>query len=258
MKRVLTGLLLAIGTWALVFLVPGWAFSLAVAGLSALALHEFFDIATKGGMRPFAVAGHVAALLWILLPNLDRAYFATLVAIVLLGAGVFAQLPFPSVLPAAAVTVAGVLYIAGPIFWGILLHGISPHWLFFVLLLIAVGDIAALSVGRKFGRRKLAPRASPQKTWEGTVASVVVSTAVGTYYASTFLALDAGPVEFAILSVAVNVLSQVGDLVESALKRAAGVKDSGTVLPGHGGILDRLDGILFGIPVAYGYVQLFA
>lgn len=257
MKRVLTGLLLAIGTSALIFLAPAWAFILAIVALSALALNEFFGIATKGGLSPLVAAGHVAAALWILLPNLDRGYFATLLTIVLLGAGVLARLPLPSVLPTAAITMAGVIYIAGPMLCGILLHGVSPHWLFFVLLVIAIGDIFAMGAGKMFGRHKLAPRASPMKTWEGTLASVAASATVGVLYAHMFLSVDLGPVEAAILSVVVNVFGQVGDLVESAIKRAAGVKDSGALLPGHGGILDRIDGMLFGVPVGYGYVHLF-
>ncbi len=230
---------------------------LVVVVLSALALNEFFGIAAKGGVRPFVVAGHVAAVLWILLPNLDRGYFATLLAIVLLGAGVLARLPLPNVLPSAAVTMTGVLYIAGPMLWGILLYGLSPHWLFFVLLVVAIGDIFAMAAGKMFGRHKLAPRASPLKTWEGTIASVAASTMVGVLYAHMFLSADLGPAEAVILSVVVNVFGQLGDLVESAIKRAAGVKDSGALLPGHGGILDRIDGMLFGVPVGYGYVQLF-
>ena len=256
MKRVLTGLLLAVGTWALIFLAPQWAFMLVAVGLSALALDEFFGIATKGGSRPFVLAGHVAAVLWILLPNLDRGYFATLVAVIMLGAGVVARLPFSSVLPSAAVTMVGLLYIAGPMLWGILLHEASPHWLFFVLFVVAIGDISAMAVGKVFGRRKLAPLASPMKTWEGTLASVAASALAGSLYAYEFLATDLGSVEAVVLSVVLNVFGQVGDLFESAIKRAAGMKDSGTVLPGHGGILDRIDGMLFGIPVGYGYVQL--
>lgn len=257
MKRVLTGLLLAIGIGALVFLAPGWTFILVVAAISALALHEFFRIAAKGGIQPFVLAGHAAALLWILLPNLDRGYFATLFAVVLCGAAVFAPVPFASVLPAVGVTVTGLLYVAGPMLWGILLHDLSPLWLFFALLVVAVGDISALAVGRKFGSRKLAPRTSPRKTWEGSIASVVVGTTVGSLYAGAFLGSQIGLVEAAILSLVVNVFGQVGDLFESALKRAAGVKDSGTLLPGHGGVLDRIDAALFGIPVVYGYVHLF-
>ena len=257
MKRVLTGLLLAIGTGALIFLAPEWVFVLVFVALSALALNEFFGIAAKGGLRPYVTAGHVAAGLWILLLNLDRGYFATLLAIVLLGAGVLARLPSSAVLPSAAVTIAGLLYIAGPMLWGILLHAVSPHWLFFVLLVVAIGDISAMAAGKMFGRHKLAPHISPMKTWEGTLASLAASALVGTLYAHQFLATDLGPVEAAILSVVVNVFAQVGDLFESAIKRAAGVKDSGTVLPGHGGILDRIDGMLFGVPVGYGYVQLF-
>ncbi len=225
--------------------------------LAGAALHEFFVIARKGGGRPFVLAGHVGAILWLLLPNLDRGYFITLFAVAVLGLGVFARLRFEEILPAAAITVIGLLYVAGPLLWGILLHEFAPHWLFFVMLVVAVGDISAFAFGRLFGRTKLAMRTSPGKTWEGTVASAIVSTGVGAGYASQFLSADIGVIEAAVLAFVANVAGQLGDLSESALKRAAHVKDSGTILPGHGGLLDRIDGMLFAIPVGYGYVQMF-
>ncbi len=257
MQRVVTGLVLAALAWGMVFHLPPWAFLLATLVLSTAALHEFFTITKGGGGQPFVVAGHVGAILWLVLPNLDRGYFATMFAIALLGAGVFSRLPFQEILPAATVTVGGLLYIAGPMLWGILLHAVSPHWLFFVMLVVAVGDITALAIGRQFGRTKLAIRMSPRKTWEGTIASVIASTAAGALYAAKFLSADISLIEAVVLAVVANAAGQVGDLAESALKRAARVKDSGTILPGHGGVLDRIDGMLFAIPIGYGYVQLF-
>lgn len=257
MRRVLTGLLLALGAGALIFMAPGWVFLPLIAILSALALREFFRLADKAGLRAYPVAGQVSALLWIVLPNLDRGHFGTVIAIVLLAAGILGRLPLTEVLPAAAVTVSGLLYVAGPMLAGVLLHGVSPHWLFLPLLVAAIGDIAAFLVGRSLGRHPLSPRVSPRKTWEGTLASVVAGTLAGTLYGLEFLAADLNVVQAVILGAVLNVFGQLGDLSESALKRAAGAKDSGRLLPGHGGILDRVDAMLFTVPVAYGYVQLF-
>src|SRR5262249_37993583 len=150
----------------------------------------------------------------------------------------------------------------------------GPLYLLFLMLLVWVGDVAAYYVGRAFGRHKLAPRVSPGKTWEGSAASVLCAVIVGlllfhrinpiaaflssvhllssqklTSCSSPFLA---APIWFVVaFAAAVNVAAQVGDLVESALKRGAGVKDSGSLLPGHGGVLDRIDALLFALPVGF-------
>jgi phosphatidate cytidylyltransferase len=151
-------------------------------------------------------------------------------------------------------------------------------YLLYVMLVVWCGDIAAYYVGRAIGRHKLAPRVSPGKTWEGAIASVVAAMFVGwllfhflgpisaalrdigllssfgyTYYSPNPVLqspLGSAPLWLVLLFGAVtNIAAQLGDLVESALKRGAGVKDSGTLLPGHGGVLDRIDALLFALPV---------
>ena len=254
MVRILTGLLLAAGAFGIVFVAPRVVLIATVVALGALALHEFFGITTRTGLRTFRTPGHLATALWLLTPHLDRGYFATLLAICLLATGIFARAPVAEVLPTAAVTLAGVVYIAGPMLSGLLLHDMSPHWLAYVLIIVAVGDSVALGVGRAIGRHPLAPEASPRKTWEGTIASLVAGTLAGWTYATVFLDGSIHPAESAALAVVVNVFGQVGDIAQSVMKRAAGMKDSGSILPGHGGLLDRIDGFLFAMPAAYGYL----
>lgn len=256
MTRILTGLALAVGAWGLIFHAPVQVFVAAMVLLAMLALHEFYQIAAKSGLQPLSKAGLVAALLWLLVPNLDRGFFASVLALALLGAATLAQLSVDKILSAAAVTAVGVLYVAGPALASILLHSASPHWLVFVIAGVAAGDSIALVVGKLFGRHQLAPVLSPRKTWEGTVASTVASVLTGTGYAALFLGGEISPAAAAALALSLNLASQVGDLVESALKRSANLKDSGSLLPGHGGVLDRLDGQLFAVPLAYGYLQL--
>ena len=136
----------------------------------------------------------------------------------------------------------------------------------FLLCVVWAGDIAALYVGRAWGKRKLAPTLSPNKTWEGAVGSVAGSLLVtgALFWLATFLAQwNFVKLSFAdevwwywlVMAVLVNVAAQVGDLAESALKRSAGVKDSGTLLPGHGGMLDRIDALLLAAPVLW-YAQV--
>ncbi len=166
----------------------------------------------------------------------------------------------------------------------------GPLYLLCLMLLVWCGDIAAYYVGRAIGKHKLAPRVSPGKSWEGAIASVLSAVVVGVvlmhYIASIADGLrslhlldttraitqypasdpngNRAPLWFVILFAAcVNVSAQLGDLVESALKRGAGVKDSGTLLPGHGGVLDRIDALLFALPVGLifylcGFVAYFA
>ena len=124
----------------------------------------------------------------------------------------------------------------------------------FALALSWVGDSAAFYVGRTLGKHRLAPRVSPKKSWEGSAASVAASMLFGWLFLRW--TLPQVPAWHAIpLAAAGNVAGQVGDLVESAIKRGAGVKDSGTILPGHGGFLDRVDSTLFALPVVWLYLR---
>ena len=124
------------------------------------------------------------------------------------------------------------------------------------------GDIFALYIGKNFGKRKLAPRLSPNKTWEGSLASVIGSVlcGMGLYYLGQYLTVHTTTTalhiaipawQMVLLAIVLNIAAQLGDLLESAIKRGAGVKDSGTLLPGHGGILDRIDALLLAAPVLW-------
>ena len=132
---------------------------------------------------------------------------------------------------------------------GVELHRLSPYWVVYSITLISLADAGAYFAGRQFGRRKLAPRVSPGKTWEGVYGALAMS-AVVALVAWSFLPLRAGALlEFITLSLLVVIASIVGDLYESMLKRHAGLKDSGTLLPGHGGVLDRIDSLTAAFPV---------
>jgi phosphatidate cytidylyltransferase len=177
--------------------------------------------------------------------------------------------------PAAAASVFAFTYIALPM--GMLVQ-LRQQWaggfyLLYLLLVVWAGDIFAYFVGKSVGRHLMAPRISPKKTWEGAAASLVASLAVGWllfHYALPLSSalLRAGLIErrdgifgleqpatepILLLTTVINVAAQLGDLVESLIKRGAGVKDSGTILPGHGGMLDRIDALLFAAPVLWYY-----
>lgn len=260
MKRVLTALVLAPCVLGLILLAPPAVFGAAVAALAVGGLREFYALAQCRGMRALAAPGYAAGALLTLLPDLtplpgaDSGPLLAALALALLAAAGFRQYGgLKKSLPAAALTLAGAAYVAAPLLCGRLLHREDPHLLVFVLVVNAAGDIAALYIGKALGKRPLAPRVSPNKTWAGAVGSIVGSTLAGCAYAHVFLSDWLSPAAAAAAALALNAAGQMGDLAESALKRGAGVKDSGKLLPGHGGILDRLDAFLFAAPVMYVY-----
>lgn len=255
MARVLTGSLLALGAWALAFRSPPALLVAVLVAVGLGALREFYALARAGGLTVMAPAGYAAVVVWLLVPSVDRGLLATLLLLGLLAAGTLAKLPKERLLATVAVTLGGAIYVAGPVHAAIQLHAASPHWLVYVLALVGIGDSAALGIGRWLGRHPLSVSLSPRKTWEGTVSSAIASTLAGASYLVVFLGQEAGFAAIA-LSLCVNVASQIGDLVESALKRAADVKDSGNILPGHGGLLDRVDGLIFALPVVHVYLLL--
>jgi len=157
----------------------------------------------------------------------------------------------------AATLSLGAIYVGGllAMYPRTLLLPRGEHWVLLGVLAVAVGDTTAYFTGRAIGRRKLAPAVSPNKTVEGAVGGLLGSVGCAVLYAHGFLpGVPAGYA--AAAGAAVGIFGQAGDLFESLIKRAAGVKDSGTTLPGHGGILDRADGLLAAGPVLYLFAAL--
>jgi phosphatidate cytidylyltransferase len=183
--------------------------------------------------------------------SFEGVFFLFALGVILLT--VFARRPLAEALPAAGVSASGLLLIALPLSFAIRLHAIvpfGPRLLLFALVIIWAGDTAAYFVGRSIGRLKLAPNLSPNKTWEGTAASLAASLAVG-YVSRYWIPLSV--LDLLGMAALGNIAGQIGDLAESGYKRSAGVKDSGTLLPGHGGVLDRIDALILAIPVVWYY-----
>jgi phosphatidate cytidylyltransferase len=206
----------------------------------------------------------------VMLGLLGGLTLVTLVAALIFLLGGLRRNPLSSALPDAALTFMALPYLAYTLGFLVLLRAPANGALYvlYLMLLVWCGDIAAYYVGRAMGKHKLAPRISPGKSWEGAIASVVSAVVVGwllfhylphIHYALISLHVMPGRIAYkslfapfwmvALFAICVNVSAQLGDLVESALKRGAGVKDSGTLLPGHGGVLDRIDALLFALPV---------
>ncbi|MDQ6879525.1 MAG: phosphatidate cytidylyltransferase [Candidatus Dormibacteraeota bacterium] len=157
-----------------------------------------------------------------------------------------------------AMGVAGALYIGMPLNYYLLLYASQPHglvWVLFTIFAIVANDSLALLIGSRFGRHPFFPSISPRKTAEGAIAGVVGSVIVMLVGVSAIIGL--APIHAIALGILVGVSAQMGDLVESQMKRIAEVKDSSNLIPGHGGVLDRLDSILFPPILVYFYVMMF-
>lgn len=253
MKRIITALvLLPIVVWV-VLAGPSWTLLALMAAVGLIAFHEFDTIAGAQGVAKSGWIGLAAGLIFLFAP--EPAWVTLMVLALAFMAIELRQTDLSKAMTGAATALLGVVYIFGAWRCALALKEINPHWLMIALLVSWAGDTAALYVGRTLGRHKLAPRVSPSKTWEGTVGSVIGGVAAAGIYAHSLIPSE--PL-WKVLAVAAagNIAGQLGDLCESAFKRGAGMKDSGTTLPGHGGWLDRIDSSLFSIPVVYALLRV--
>ena len=257
MTRVLTAIVLLFVAVAAVLYGPAWTFLVLMAGVGVAAFREFDTLVAGHGIRRSGWPGIAAGLLLLAAPE-PLMPFIVVLALALMTLGLRRGLgmgKLETALGSAAAALLGILYIFGALRCAILMREANLHWLMLALLVSWAGDTAALYVGRAFGRHKLAPRVSPGKTWEGSAGSLLVGVLAGVLYA-WFLIPETSVMLAAAVSAAGNASGQAGDLWESALKRGAGLKDSGHALPGHGGWLDRIDSTLFSIPVVYLFLRL--
>jgi phosphatidate cytidylyltransferase len=253
MKRILTALvLIPIVVWVVLGADP-WIFLAVLAAAACLSWHEYNEVAGGYGFGKPGILGYGAGLALLLSRDvhwLAAVGFAIVVLVMVMRSENLAH-----ALPRAALLVIGVIYIFGCWKCARPLREANPHWLMYALLLNWAGDIGAYYIGKPFGRHKLAPRVSPNKSWEGSIASVVTSILVAGGYLARFIP-SVPLLHVLALTAVANVAGQLGDLAESAMKRGADLKDSGTILPGHGGFLDRVDSTLFALPVIYAYLLL--
>jgi len=258
MKRILTAALMIPLVAYAVLWAGYWIFFAILLLAAVLSYREYDAIASSYGFGAPGVIGYAAGLLLLVW---DKTPWPAWFLFVVLAGFVLAMglrlNDLSQALPRAALLLLGVVYIFGC--WKCAIpvredfH--SRHWLMYALLLNWVGDIGAYYIGKPFGKHKLAPVVSPKKTWEGSIASVAASLLIAGGYLWYFVP-GVPPLHIVVLTVAANIAGQLGDLAESALKRGAGVKDSGGILPGHGGFLDRVDSTLFALPVVYAYLMV--
>ncbi len=260
-RRILTAL---VAVPVLVYVVgwgQPWVFTAVVIGVTALALYEYFSMALPGyaAEQKLGVLFGLAAALTTIIPNVgDQGLWLSLLLVVIFAIYVF---------------VSGKLYervvrlgwlVLGGFYIGLLM----PHWVFlfrfpngrswvfFAFGVVMTGDTVAYFVGKRYGVRQLAPEISPGKTWAGAWGYMLGGLTVG-ILAAQFLLVQHRFFEIVGIALLLAFLGQVGDLFESLLKRVFAAKDSSSLVPGHGGVLDRLDSLIFPAVVAHAYLRMF-
>jgi phosphatidate cytidylyltransferase len=288
-KRVLTAAVLIPVVLLLVLRAPVPVLALTSGIVALLATRELLDLSQAYKIKPLRRSAYIYCAVFFLGVALNPGITPLLstggFAYGALSAAIFAPFIFLAIgmaraelataFPAAMVAAFSFVYIALPM---ASLVQLRQQWrgaflLLYLLLLVWAGDIFAYFIGKPFGRHRMSPRVSPHKTWEGAIASLAASCAVGVlmfHYAvaisgalfrahlitqrdGIFVGDQVSLPEVVILSVVLNIAAQLGDLVESLIKRGAGTKDSGAILPGHGGMFDRIDALLFAAPVLWCY-----
>lgn len=224
-------------------------FTILVAAMAALGSFEFYRMSNNLGLQPL----HIFGAIWtvVLVIGQHCKYSLTIPLLVTLGI----------VIPAVwmlfrrsrekafvewALTIAGILYIGWMMSWWVGLRNLElgREWVFFGLFATFANDTCAFFCGRTWGTKPLAPSISPAKTWQGAIGGSI-ATIVAAIILKAVFHLPSTYLQIALLGCLLSVFAQLGDLLESLFKRNAGIKDSGTMLPGHGGILDRIDSLIF-------------
>jgi phosphatidate cytidylyltransferase len=279
-RRILTALVLIPIVVALVWWGPAWLLAIIATVIAILALIEFFELGDRVGLRAFrqwtlfgaalifysqfssgllqtrSVSSEMLAVIRTatvpVLP-LEAALMVFVFGAVVIG--IATRRPLGDVLPALSVSSAGLLFIALPFSYMVRIdemERVGKQLVLFTLVMVWAGDMLAYFVGQLVGRMAMAPALSPKKTWEGAFANVAASLVVAAFFAR-WMEIDL--VAMLVVATLANIAGQAGDLIESAYKRGASVKDSGGLLPGHGGMLDRIDSLILAAPVVWAAYQ---
>ena len=282
LPRILTACVLIPLVVALVWWGPAWLLAVAAATVALLALLEFLHLGERVGLRAFrkwtllCAAGLFYAqysqgltemhpfgdgVALIQVHATGEIAVEAVLLIFVFGAALIVlamKRPLSESLPAISIGAAGLLFVALPFSYLLRLDEVSQTGralILFTLVLIWAGDTFAYFAGKAIGKVPMAPALSPKKTWEGAIANLIGSIVVAVGF-SYWLQIDLATL--VAIAACANVAGQMGDLLESAYKRAASVKDSGALLPGHGGMLDRIDSLILATPVVWAAYQWLA
>ncbi len=267
-ERILTVLVSVPAIFACTYFGGVWFFVL-VALLATVSINEFYNLMKKKGFNPYYTLGNIFSLAIIILayntinhPTWEPASAATLTAAVICSfcAGIFIKRSAQATAN-ISITLLGVLYIGWLFSYLVLLRSLTVNgeFLFLLMFMIWTADTSAYFIGKILGRRQLSPYISPKKTVEGAVAgflgALIAAVVFGMLYERTFYPVYI--VHYLVIGGFVGIISQLSDLSESLIKRDAGVKDSSNIVPGHGGVLDRMDSFIFTGPILYYYIIMF-
>jgi phosphatidate cytidylyltransferase len=289
-QRIATAVVLIPLVLFLVLKAPLYVLALVAGAVALLAVAEFLKLVAHYGVQPVVQPTYAYVAIFfvlVIVASTNRTPLVESTAVVYGIALATALAPFlfltivmrradlSSGYPAAAAAVFAFAYIAIPmaLLVEIRQQAAGAIWVIYTLLAVWAGDIFAYFVGKALGRHRMSPEISPKKTWEGAIASILASVIIGTLWFQHAPGISAALLRVGmigrrdgifgleqpslwpiiVLSAVVNIAAQFGDLVESLIKRGAGVKDSGSILPGHGGMLDRIDAMLFAVPVVWAY-----
>ncbi len=288
LTRIATAVVLIPLVLLLVLKAPAYLLVVVSAAVALLAIAEFLKLTTHYAVQPLSSLTYAYVVIFFvfeivatsnrtpLVETTAAIYGITLAAALapfIFLTAAMRRPPTSTGYPAASVFAFAYIAIPMALLVEIRRQPAGAIWVIYTLLAVWAGDIFAYFVGKSLGRHRMSPNVSPKKTWEGAVASILASVIVGALWfqhapAISSALLRAGLIErrdgifgleqpalwpIVLLSAAVNIAAQLGDLVESLIKRGAGVKDSGSILPGHGGMLDRIDAMLFAVPVVWAF-----
>jgi phosphatidate cytidylyltransferase len=262
-KRVISGLLFLPIFYLVVWNLPPIYFTALVVAAAAVGQSEFYRMAQARGSHPLVMLGIVLGALIVLgfyhplIPVMGGSSFPVAVGMLLIMiARLFSSRSIDGAIEDVAVTFLGVFYVAMLFAFQVSIRtgDSGKQWLVFLYFIIWASDIGAYSIGIPFGKHRLYEKVSPKKSMEGLAGALAASAAMALLCRVWFMP-PMGMIEAVAIALLLAVVGTVGDLTESLFKRAAGVKDSGTVIPGHGGMLDRMDSMMFAAPVLYYYLR---
>ena len=261
MERVISGVIAIPIVLGIILYGHLGLFFFLIASIVLIAGHEYFSMVANAGVSGFPIEGLVLSFLllvtWFFIPQF-LTLFGIFIPLTLFIVWCFREKNVRVALDSISYTLFGILYTAGLGGYFLLISNLEGgrQMIVFILLFVWAGDSAAFYVGRKMGERKLLEVVSPNKTIEGAVANVM-GTLIAALLASSLFFNEIPLIHCLIVAFICGIIGQFGDLAESLIKRNCQVKDSGTLIPGHGGVLDRIDSLLFVAPAFYCYYQIF-
>jgi phosphatidate cytidylyltransferase len=260
-KRVISGLLFLPLFYLVTWKLPPVYFTALVLAAAAIGQYEFYRMARVRGTNPQTLLGILLGA-WVvmesyhpIIPGAGILFIVTVAMLLTAGTRLFSARPVAGAFEDITATLAGIFYVALLFSFQVAIRMSvdGKQWIVFLFLIIWATDVGAYAVGLPFGKHRLYEKISPKKSIEGFIGALVASAGMALLCRVWFMPF-LGKGEAVCIALALATIGTIGDLVESLFKRAAGVKDSGDLIPGHGGILDRMDSMLFAAPVLYYYL----